>query len=69
MEVSVKSGEGQAHTNVQSLGEVLGLRSRYIVFPIGHPTHALFWIDPSSKDFLATQAIEELKDAAVSAIS
>jgi hypothetical protein len=58
-----------AHTNVQSVGEVLDLRSRYIVFPIGHPTHALFWVDPSSKDFLATQAIEELKDAAVSAIS
>lgn len=58
-----------AHTNVQSLGEVQGLRSRYIVFPIGHPTHALFWIDPSSKDFLATQAIEELKDAAILAIS
>lgn len=58
-----------AHTNVQSMGDVQGLRSRYIAFPIGHPTHALFWVDPSSKDFLATQAIEELKDAAASAIS
>jgi hypothetical protein len=57
-----------AHTNVQSLGDVQRLRSRYIVFPIRHPTHALFWIDPSSKDFLATQAIDELKDAAASAV-
>jgi len=60
---------GTAHNNVQSLGEIQRLRSRYIVYPIVHPTHALFWIEPSSKDFLATQAIEELKDAALTAIS
>ena len=60
---------GAAHNNAQSLGEILTLRSLYIVFPIGHPTHALFWIEPHSKDFLATRAIEELRDAGFTAIS
>lgn len=59
---------GAAHTNLQSLAEIDALRSRYIVFPIGHPTHALFWIEPNSKDYLATQAIEDLKDAGSAAI-
>ena len=60
---------GAAHNNAQSLAEVQTLRSLYIVFPIGHPTHALFWIEPSSKDFLATHAIEELRDVGLAAIS
>ena len=60
---------GAAHNNIQTLAGIQALRSRYIVFPIGHPTHALFWIEPQSKDFLATQAIEELRDAGLTAIS
>lgn len=60
---------GAAHNNPQSLDEIHTLRSLYIVFPIGHPTHALFWIEPRSKDFLATRAIEELRDAGFTAIS
>lgn len=59
---------GTAHNNVQSLAEIQALRSRYMVFPIGHPTHSLFWIEPHSKDFLPTQAIEDLKDAGFAAI-
>lgn len=60
---------GAAHNNAQNLDGIQTLRSRYIVFPIGHPTQALFWIEPHSKDFLATQAIEELRDASITAIS
>ncbi len=60
---------GAAHNNPQSLGQIQALRSRYIVFPIGHPTHALFWIEPRSMDFLAMQAIEDLKTTGSTAIS
>ncbi|MEO6665639.1 MAG: hypothetical protein ABIO65_02545, partial [Nitrospiria bacterium] len=60
---------GAAHCNAQSLGEIQTLRSLYIVFPIGHPTHALFWIEPRSKDFLVTRAIEELRDVGFAAVS
>jgi hypothetical protein len=60
---------GAAHNNHQTFGEIQTLRSLYIVFPITHPTHALFWIEPRSNDFLATRAIEELTDVALTAIS
>jgi hypothetical protein len=60
---------GAAHNNPQNFADIQSLRSRYIVFPISHPTHALFWVEPSSKDFLATQAIQELKDVGLLAIS
>lgn len=60
---------GAAHCNAQSMQEIETLRPYYIVFPISHPTQALFWIEPNSKDFLATRAIEELKDVGLIAIS
>lgn len=60
---------GAAHNNAQSRHEIQTLRSLYVVFPIGHPTHALFWIEPLSKDFLAMQTIEELKNVGLVAIS
>jgi len=60
---------GAAHEHSQSFGEIQKLRSRYVVFPIGHPTHAMFWIDPSSKDFLALKAIDELREVGSAAIS
>jgi hypothetical protein len=43
-----------AHNHAQTLGELHALRSAYVVFPIGHPTHALFWIEHHSSDFLLT---------------
>lgn len=58
-----------AHQNHQTLNEVLALQSGYIVFRIGHPTHAMFWIEPNTSDFLITSAIEELKAAAQAAIA
>jgi len=58
-----------AHHNSQSLSDILGLRSAYRVFPIKHPTHALFWLEPSTSDFLVTYAIQELKDAGLAAIA
>ena len=60
---------GAAHLNAQTLVEILGIRSAYIVFQIKHPTHALFWIESSSKDFLITHAIQELKDVGFAAIA
>jgi hypothetical protein len=49
--------------------EIQALCSYYVVFPIGHPAQALFWVEPQSKDFLAMRAIEELKDVGLLAIS
>lgn len=60
---------GAAHNHVQNLADIHKLRSAYLVFAIGHPTHAMFWIDPQSQDFLVTHAIAELKDAGLAAIS
>ena len=59
---------GAAHNNHQNLTEINRLSSAYIVYPISHPTHALFWTDPASGDFLVLAAIEELKFIGVSAI-
>jgi hypothetical protein len=60
---------GAAHNNVQTRSEIETLRSSYVVFPISHPTHAMYWIEPSSSDFLITQAMQELKDAGSAAIA
>ena len=60
---------GAAHNNAQTLSEINGMRSGYVVFPIGHPTHAMFWIEPRSGDFLITHAMDELRDAGFAAIS
>jgi hypothetical protein len=57
-----------AHNHAQNMAEVLTLRSSYIVFPITHPIHALFWTEPASRDFLVTQAINQLRAAAITAI-
>ena len=54
---------GAAHDNVQTRNDINALRSTFLVFPIGHPTHAMFWIEPTSKDFLITHVIDELKDS------
>jgi hypothetical protein len=60
---------GAAHNNVQNLNDIQALRSTYLVFPISHPTHALFWIEPNSSDFLVTHAIQVLTDVGEVAIS
>jgi hypothetical protein len=60
---------GAAHNHPQKLIEILALRSTHVAFPISHPVHALFWIEPLSADFLVTHAIEELKGAALAAIA
>jgi hypothetical protein len=59
---------GAAHTNPETLAQVQSLRSAYVVYPIGHPIHALYWIAPSSSDFLITDCISELRSAAQSAV-
>ncbi|WP_206540952.1 hypothetical protein, partial [Xanthomonas hortorum] len=51
-----------AHNNRQTMEEVVALSSRYIAFEISHPTHALFWIDPSSGDYLFRHALEDLRE-------
>jgi hypothetical protein len=60
---------GAAHNHTQNLGDILKLRSAYVVFPIAHPTQAMFWIEPQSQDFLVTHAIEELRDSGLAAVS
>lgn len=60
---------GAAHNHVQNLNEIQMLRSSYVVFPITHPTHAMFWTEPHSRDFLITHAIDELNDAGLTAVS
>lgn len=60
---------GAAHNHVQNLNGIQTLRSAYLVFPISHPTHAMFWIEPGSSDFLVTHAIQDLKDAGLAAIN
>ena len=59
---------GTAHLNVQTLKSILDIQSAYIAFPITHPTHALFWLDPISRQFLVMQAIEDLTSGATAAI-
>ncbi len=58
-----------AHNNVQTMVEVHGIRSGYVTFPITHPVQALYWIEPSSRDFLVMHALEELRDSGLAAIS
>jgi hypothetical protein len=60
---------GAAHNHVQTLNDIQMPHSAYVVFPIGHPTHAMFWTEPRSSDFLVTHAIQELKDAGFAAIT
>lgn len=60
---------GAAHNHAQNLTEIMMLRSAYSTFPIAHPTHAMFWVEPRSSDFLITHAIDVLKDAASVAVS
>ena len=58
-----------AHNNWQSRAGLQKIQSAYIVFAITHPTHALFWIEPNSKDFLITRAMENLEAIGFAAIS
>ena len=60
---------GAAHDNSETRAEVLKLQAAYIVFPISHPTHALFWTEPSTGDFLITHALQHLRNVALAAIS
>ncbi len=59
---------GTAHNHFQNLQEIKSLQPDYLVFPILHPTHALFWVDPASMDFLVTHSIEGLRSAGSAAI-
>lgn len=58
-----------AHTNPQTMAEVLAIRSRYVMFPVSHPVQALYWTEPSVSDFLITASLDDLVDCALSAIS
>ena len=60
---------GAAHNHSQNLLDVQALASAYIAFPITHATHALFWTEPTSGDFLVAQAIEDLRSAGLAAIT
>ena len=58
-----------AHHNAQTMADVQSIQSAYIVFAITHPTQALYWIEPTSRDFLILHAVEELRDSGLAAIS
>jgi len=60
---------GAAHTNNETLQEINAIRSAFIVFPINHPTHAMFWIEPHSSDFLIIYVLQQLEYLASAAIS
>ena len=57
-----------AHNNHETMAAVLALRSSSVAFPIAHPVHALFWLDPASRDFLAVSCVEGLREAGLGAI-
>jgi len=54
---------GCAHNHHQNMSEILGIRSSYIVQPITHPTHALFWIEPNSNEYFFKYAVQALISA------
>lgn len=60
---------GAAHISGQTLADVTAFQTSYISFSISHPTHALFWVEPVSKDYLFTHMVEDLKESAFAAIS
>lgn len=60
---------GAAHNHAQNMTEIQTLNSAYIVFPINHPAQALFWVEPHSNDFLVMNAIQEIRDASLVAVS
>lgn len=58
-----------AHSHAQALAEVVSLTPSFLAYPIDHSTHALFWVDPASSEYLVINVIEDLRDCALSAIS
>jgi hypothetical protein len=58
-----------AHMHAQSFQQVLDIRSRYVSYPITHPVQALFWLEPTTNDFLVTAALEDLRSNALVAVS
>lgn len=57
-----------AHHNPETMVGVLALRSASIAFPVTHPVQALFWQEPTTRDFLAVASIEGLRAAGMAAI-
>ena len=58
-----------AHDNIQTRGELQALWSKYVIFPITHPTQCLYWKESNSNDYLIFYALDELRDAGMAAIS
>jgi hypothetical protein len=57
-----------AHHNFQTVASLIKLSGPYSVFSISHPCQAMFWLDTLSGNYLLTEAIEGLKDAATFAV-
>lgn len=60
---------GAAHNHAENMAEILLLQSAYVAFRISHPVQALYWVEPSSGDFLITHALDALRATALIAIS
>jgi hypothetical protein len=58
-----------SHLNAQTMSDVTAFQTAYSSFPINHPVQALFWVDPASNEYLLIKIVEDLKDAAIAAIS
>lgn len=58
-----------AHDNTETRMDLQVLWSRYVIFPITHPTHCLYWVEPSTNDYLVFRAIDDLRDGGLAAIS
>lgn len=58
-----------AHNNPQTMADVLGLSSRFVAYPIAHPIHSLFWVNPVTGGYLFRDALTELGETALLAIS
>lgn len=56
-----------AHTNQQTVAEVLTIGASYVTFAPTHPTHAMFWTVKATGDFLIANAIAELLNTASAA--
>ena len=58
-----------AHTDSQSLAEIISFQTSYQSFPIKQAIDSLFWVHPKSHDYLFLEVIDELRDCAFAAIS
>jgi hypothetical protein len=58
-----------AHHNNETMADITLMAPYFVAYPISHAVQAMFWLEPSTNDYLVTASIEGLRDAAEAAIS